>query len=909
VKARGMLFIIVFVFFPVEAVSSSILEDELINSLQKEGLSSKEILNSSSDDEYPFFSLNISEEVRYERSHGLSLKKYEIPAFGEYYEGEIHASDVIIDCVVNGDAEDDQLDRWTELEYHGEGDSTEPEILDSDNSWGYEPEDGEYFYFLNVDSSQIQWVIDYYADTSIPEDDTDFAFSFSNAWESNFVNQSNVDLHITYDFDGFDVTIFLYAKSPVPYAFNTTIGGEYQLHFLINSSWGSGWHNIGPIDLSAALLQQNMYTKSSLPSYFTLNEIKIEALAYESHKLHLLVDNLSLKTTVDPDDAKLTVNGNEFDEDVFYVEGDVHKEIDDGEIGFKIDSARYDDVKYGLDGELDFSIGFREDLDSTVDYYLVDYLNVGWIVTFDVQNPESDKLQLHKIRIYAPPEWDAFSLIDTNSKEQISHTIIAIRENELYIRLKEPHVRSGRYSLRVLGPNYIRDLKSVDSTNHTYGLPLNLTLLRPLEQNMTIQLEKLSTSDVIFIKIIPVDSDFISIIIGLNSTFQQGDYRLITKIRSQFRAGIWEHFFTLSTNWAELKILSGNTVKAFDEYNLAVQCFDPLNESIIETATVTYYWGTENGTIHYTPSNQTYLVNFRADKTPGIYNLVLNAFAEGYDFAPKNMPLQVLNNDFILHITLPDNMANINSSDVIILFSKANGQPVEGITICIYVNGSVITEDITSENGTVIHSLPEFLSSQHTSAINISVIAFWDEIILASTSKIVPIQKIPFISEEITFVTTSEDLSNPNESRSGGTNDEPNEPKEYSLLIYGMGGAFFMVLGTSLFFRRRNNSTHGSTRSEPTGNKFNNTEEMNHSQTERPLEDLMTNIEPLSGISWQLRGIQSINDFAKTLQLSSEEVIQLINARNDRVPKEQRWRIIAGGQLIIPPDPQYKQRT
>jgi hypothetical protein len=294
---------------------------------------------------------------------------------------------------------------------------------------------------------------------------------------------------------------------------------------------------------------------------------------------------------------------------------------------------------------------------------------------------------------------------------------------------------------------------------------------------------------------------------------------------------------------------------------------------------------------------------------PGTYNLELHAFAEGYAFAQKNMTLQVLNNDFMLDLIVPNNMVLKNFSDVIILLSDANGQPVEGIPICVYLNGTVNTENITSENGTVILSLPRGLNSQYTSAINISVIAIWDERVLASTSKIVQIHKIPLISEEIISVTTSDKAPLPIESGSLSSKDEPNEQRGYSLLIYGMGGTFFMVLGTSLFLRRKNNSTQGSTGSESTGNIFGSTEEMNLNLTEQPLEGTDTSKSPLSGISWQLRGIQSINDFAKTLQLSSEAVIQLINDRNARVPKEQRWRIIAGGQLIIPPDPQYQQST
>lgn len=72
-------------------------------------------------------------------------------------------------------------------------------------------------------------------------------------------------------------------------------------------------------------------------------------------------------------------------------------------------------------------------------------------------------LNLYKIRIFTPPEWEAISLIDKNGKEQLGHTIINHRPNELYIRLKEPHLKSRGYKCKLYGPNYISNLEAPDS--------------------------------------------------------------------------------------------------------------------------------------------------------------------------------------------------------------------------------------------------------------------------------------------------------------------------------------------------------------------------------------------------------------------------------------------------------------
>ena len=232
-----------------------------------------------------------------------------------------------INSIVNGDAETVSLDSWTTLEYPGgEADTGAPQRLASDNPWSYTPQSGNSFHLFDVDSTQLVWVADYYADTTLPSRTTSLSFSFANTWESGFSTQSNIDLHITFDFDGFDVIFFLYTKYPgSSFPYNTTVGGNHFVHYLINSSWGSGWHNIGPIDLSTALIELGMYTESSLPSYIMFNEMRVEALAYDPFKLHLLVDNISVKSELDADSAGLTVNSNEFTNEVCTVNDYVQK--------------------------------------------------------------------------------------------------------------------------------------------------------------------------------------------------------------------------------------------------------------------------------------------------------------------------------------------------------------------------------------------------------------------------------------------------------------------------------------------------------------------------------------------------------------------------------------------------------
>ena len=904
-RKKGILFVILFLFLlSLEVTSPFVLEYKKNKALQKRVLKNKGLSNLLLNDESNSFSIEISEEVRYDHSKDLYFKTYQIPAFGETYKGVIRASDVIIDSVVNGDAEDDRLERWTDMEYQGEGDSAEPEIIDADNAWGYEPRYDEYCYFLNIDSSQVQWVVDYYADSSVPEDKTVVSFSFSNAWELGFVDQSNVNLDITFDFDGFDVVFFLYAESPTPFSYNTTVGSEHYLHFLINASWGTGWYDVGPIDISEALLQQNMYTESSLPSYFSLNEIIVESLAYDPYKLHLLVDNLSLKTELDPGEAQLSVNSLSFDKYTANVEGGVNQ----NKLWFTIGSSRYDSTKFELDGKLDFNIQFfQENLSYNFDCFYVDEINVGWFVNFNVANPTSDALNLYKICIYAPPEWNAISLIDKNEKEQIDHAIIEQRTNKLFICLKEPFTKSGTYTLKTHSPNYIFNLEAPDSTNHTVGLPLNITLLHPLKENMSIQVVNSSNDEVLWTKNIPMNTEFLTTTIKLNETMTQGYYTLKAMIKSQYKAGIRTHSFTLTTNWAIFKILSGNTTDFLSEYFLILYCIDYTNESLIENATVTYSWAKGNGYAIYKHSDQKYITSFKANATPGNYTLVVQAFAEGYVFPSQNLTLQILPCGFTLDLIVPENITQGDPLNMVIQFQRllkvppsvnaSTGQPVGGVLIYVFVNNKKIAERITPNNGTLTITPTQNIQSDST--VNVTAIAYWEGQVLASSTKLVNGLEAPPLPSDVTTKEIVNDKYKKLNSFIYGLDQS-------SLILGGIGIVLLFSVTTFFIIRRKRASANEpqatDTPIEIVSDDVTRTIQLPH---EMPSELPIESSNDISAISIQLRGVQSVDEFASELGLTSEEVVNLIQERNNRVPNKKRWRIVAGGRLIIPPDPKH----
>lgn len=904
-RKKGILFVILFIFLLLlEVTSPFVLENKKNKALQKNVLKTKELSNLLLDNDSNSFSIEISEEVRYDHSTDLHFKTYQIPAFGETFQGVIRTSDVTIDSVVNGDAEDDRLERWTDMEYQSEGDSAEPEIIDADNAWGYRPRYDEYCYFFNVDSSQVQWVVDYYADSSIPEDKTVVSFSFANAWELGFVDQSNVNLDITFDFDGFNLIFFLYAESPTLFSYNTSVGGEHYLHFLINASWGTGWYDVGPIDISEALLQQNMYTESSLPSYFSLNEIIVESLAYNPYKLHLLVDNLSLKTELDPGEAQLTVNGLSFDKYTANVEGGVNQ----NKIWFSIGSSRYDSTKFELDGKLDFDIRFfQENLSYNLDCYYVDEINVGWFVNFNVANPTSDALDLYMIRIYAPPEWNAISLIDKNEKEQIGHAIIEQRTIKLFIRLKEPYAKSGAYTLKVHSPNYIINLEAPDSTNHTVGLPLNITLLHPLKENMSIQVVNSSNDEVLWTKNIPLNTEFLTTTIKLNETMTQGNYTIKAKIKSQFRAGIRTHSFTLTTNWGIFIILSENTTDFLSEYFLILHCIDFTNESLIENATVTYSWAKGNGSAIYKHSDQNYVTGFKANTTPGNYTLVVQAFAEGYVFPSQNMTLQILPCEFTLDLIVPENITQGDPHKMVIQFQRllkappsmnaSTGQPVGGVLIYVYVNDMKTAERITPKNGTL--TINSTQNMQNVSTVNVTAIAYWEGQVLASSTKLVNVLEAPPLPSDVTSKEIVNDKYKKQFSFIYGL--------DQSSLILGGIGVVLLFSGTTFFIIRRKRSSANEPQATDTpieivSDEVNRTIQL---PLEMPSELPIESSNDISAISIQLRGIQSVDEFASELGLTSEEAVNLIQERNNRVPNKKRWRIVAGGRLIIPPNPKH----
>ena len=108
--------------------------------------------------------------------------------------------------------------------------------------------------------------------------------------------------------------------------------------------------------------------------------------------------------------------------------------------------------------------------------------------------------------------------------------------------------------------------------------------------------------------------------------------------------------------------------------------------------------------------------------------------------------------------------------------------------------------------------------------------------------------------------------------------------------------------------RKQSRSKHESDVNE-SGHAYvtHNIEKEKYSQLNSTKDTNQTSLPTLFGVSGRLRGVQSVNEFATELGLSSNELIQLINSRNTQVSKENQWKIVANDQLIIPPNSKVKQ--
>ncbi len=757
-----------------------------------------------------------------------------------------------------------------------------------------------------MDSTQLVWIADYFADTTLPSRTTSLSFSFANAWESGFSIQSNVDLHITFDFDGFDVIFFLYTKYPgSSFPYNTTVGGNHFVHYLINSSWGSGWQDIGQIDLSTALIELGMYTESSLPSYFMFNEMRVEALAYDPFKLHLLVDNISVISDLNADSAGLTVNTTEFTNEVCNINGYVQNEKNEGIIGFEIQSNRYDKAKIELNGHLIFDIRFiLDNLSHSDEYYFVNGNYIGWLVKFNVYKPQDDSFQIYNIHINTPVEWNAISLIDSDGNDQIKQIDTEERINSTVLILNKPYLKAGQFTFKAYGPNYITEIIAPHTTNHSLQLPLHIKTLQVLGVDMLIQVEKLPNNEVIASKtIFQVITPLYSTIIEFNETITSGQYRLTAQIQSDLRVGIRFHDFNVTTDMAVIQILSGNTVDIFEDYTLSVQCLDIPNASKIENAYVIYSWELGNGTLSYDKINHTYWTNIRTNYSNGNYSLVVHAYADGYVFTSHKLNLQILETKFRMDLSIPENISISDTIKVGVTLEKSNGELLAEIPIFVYLDGVYIADANTTNNGQSEFIL--FSNFKSETDVNVTVIALWEGKMLTTSSKIVHISN-NMKSDEVTSEVTTPLITTPSTTN---LSDPTNiEHSDNSSKVYFFIGFLLLITGIGFLIRKHSRSKHESFVNESDhANVPNDIEKEKYYQINSTKDVNQTSTSTLFGVSGRLRGVQSVNEFATELGLSSNELIQLINSRNTQVSKENQWKIVANDQLIIPPNSKAKK--
>ncbi len=918
-RIKGILIIIIFGLFVVDGSPFTVTTDKSFNTTElnlKERSSPKQAnLSLNAQTVNPRDSIIISEELQYEQTKALDFRTYLIPIFGDTYQGTIRTQDVQINSIVNGDAETASLERWTTLEYSGgEADTGAPQRLASDNPWSYTPQSGNSFYLFDVDSTQLVWIADYFADTSLSSRTTSLSFSFDNAWESGFSAQSNVDLHITFDFDGFDVIFFLYTKYPgSSFPYNTTVGGNHFVHYSINSSWGSGWHDIGPIDISSALIELGMYTESSLPSFTTLNEVRVEALAYNPFKLHLLIDQFSVKTDVEPEHVGLAVNNEPFENGVINnISGQIPGDVDDNYIEFTTSSNRYDINQVELSGNLQFNIYFLEDsINFNVESYFVSGLNIGWLVNFNIPSLREGFL-LNMIKILTPPEWDAKSLIDSDGVNQIRNCIIEKNSEERLVRLSNPYTKSGMYSSKFYGPNYITSLEAPSTTNHTVGLPVLLTILPDIEPEITFKMLKLPENDIYLSDKVVMNSTGFNTIFGFNDTITHGEYRLIASFKSKLTAGQRMHDFNITTDRGIIKIFSNDTTEFYTDYILRLQCLD-RNQTILENAQVDYTWAMGNGSADYDPETHTYSARLRTNATNGNYTVTIYAFADTYAFIPQKMVLQVQPSNLTLGLHVPTNITEPDLLEVVITLHNSQGQPIEGLPIHILINSDPIAIERILEGESINLTInPE--KYPQTNELNITAVVLWDNQVIESNSQIVdvfrptfhtitesPLNNTPITTETISdgFVTST--VTNSSEST---LSNESNDRLSFYRNIISGGGIFVLSSAYIIIRRKKHNSDFRQISHRPENDSDLSDQDWSSSTSTRTQSEPRSTQNPVNQTQNrstlpEIQVVQTINDFAQDLGISTEDLVSLINERNRRVPENLRWRLV--NDLIIPP--------
>ncbi|MFQ6125516.1 MAG: hypothetical protein ACE5R6_13075 [Candidatus Heimdallarchaeota archaeon] len=665
-----------------------------------------------------------------------------------FYEGDIRIEDLTVEMFENGDAEESNLTRWVN-NLDGTPELSEIQRLNSTNVYNYvpSPQGDDYFFFFNATSFSTYWVVDYYANLSIPSNTLSISFQYSNRLESNLLQQSNMDLHIRFDFLTFEVIFFLYAKTPKKFNYNSTIGNKRYVHFLLNTTWGSNWVDVGPINVTDILLSLDLYNKTNLPPLFNLNRVLIECLATPPYQFHLLVDNISLKSQVLSNQLELLVNGTSF------------HEIGRNTYNVRVEGFTKGDLRFQLAvsngslvipskmiGFIVFNLLFQEDLLIKYDFTYINQTSINWNVFFNITyNLQHFLPKMIKIRV--PATWSLYSLQNPHYKEVLQECNIEYIENSKLIEFYGGLV-FGNWHFAAYAPNYIRSIQiSPIEVEQNSIIQLTVLLRFFLESPVTIFLLRDGDNTIYYNTSEIASSDgslFLNIPIGYN--FPQGNYTVTAQISTGFYAGIQYASIIVPTRPALLITDNPQLIPQYEPLPISLQMID-LSTHFNIPAEFFYLWDNSNELVVLNQSGSNLLeVNsnsFLIDITElslGKHFLKLEGRSPGYPIVQKTINITIIPSVLFIDLEFPE---KIFLNDIVVFRVRVSNNfshPIPEMNINIRIDGKDVAKSKTDLQGYsfITWEVPTDVSND----VFVEVIVTSHEKILGTTSQYIQIEKI-----------------------------------------------------------------------------------------------------------------------------------------------------------------------
>ncbi|MFQ5818533.1 MAG: hypothetical protein ACE5I5_00870 [Candidatus Heimdallarchaeota archaeon] len=664
-----------------------------------------------------------------------------------FYEGDIRVEDLTVEMFENGDAEDSNLTRWVN-ELDGAPELSELQRLSSTNVYNYvpSPQGDDYFFFFNATSFSTYWIVDYFANQSISSHAPFISFQYSNRLESNLLQQTNMDLHIRFDFLTFEVIFFLYAKTPKNFNYNSTIGNKRYVHFLLNTTWGSNWVDVGPINVTDILLSLDFFNETNLPPLFHLNRVLIECLATPPYQFHLLVDNISLKTQVLPTQLGLLVNGTSFSEierNTFYLRTEGFTK---GDLRFQLAVSNFSQVvPIKLIGSIVFDLLFIEKLLLIYDITYVNQSSIKWDVFFNITY-NLPYLFPKMIKIRVPATWSLYTFKTPYYKEVLQECKVEFIEN-IYLIEFYGNLVLGNWHFAAYAPNYIRSIQispiEVEQNSivrltlslHSFlEYPVSIFLLRDGDNTIYLNTSKLASSD---------GSFSLNILIG--NDFPQGNYTVTAQTSTGFYGGIQYASITVTTRPALLITEIPHFIPQYEPLPISVQMID-LSARFNIPAGFYYSWDNDNKLIVLGQSRDNLLEvnssNFQidiAELSLGNHSLILEGRSPGYPIVQKTINITIIPSTLYIDLEFPE---KVFINDIVVFQVRVTNNfshPVPEMNVNIRIDGTDVAKSKTDLQGYsfITWEVPTNVSND----VFIEVIATRHDKILATTSQFIRIEQ------------------------------------------------------------------------------------------------------------------------------------------------------------------------